>query len=222
MKKVISVLLILITISIAAQDNCSPFCPSTKGQTYVIHQFNKKNKLSTITEYTITDRSQGTINLDMKLKDERGEEIMSGAFKANCQNGETKIHPEALVSPGLREQYKSMEYTISGNGLTYPKTLSVGQTLPDGEIFMKIDAGIMNMSIEITMTNRKVEKKEKIITPADTFDCYVITYTNTLKMGATQTNYSTQWLAEGIGMVKEETRKSNGKLVTKSILNQIK
>ena len=222
MKKILSVLVILITISLTAQNSCSPFYPSAEGQTYVIHQFNKKNKLSTITEYTITDRSSGTINLDMKLKDQRGEEIISGVFKANCQNGETKLDPEALVSPGLREQYKSMEYTISGNGLTYPKTLTVGQTLPDGEILMKIDAGIMNMSIEITMTNRKVEKKEKITTPAGTFDCYVITYTNTLKMGATQTNYSTQWIAKGIGMVKEETRKSNGKLVTKSVLHQIK
>lgn len=222
MKKVISVLVVLITISVAAQDNCSPFYPSTEGQTYVVHQFNRKNKLSTITEHTITEKSSGTINLDMKLKDERGEEILSGAFKVNCQNGETELEPEALVSPGLLEQYKNMEYTISGNGLTYPKTLSVGQTLPDGEILMEVDAGIMNMRIEITMTNRKVEKKEKITTPAGTFDCYVITYTNTLKMGAAQTNYSTQWIAKGIGMVKEETRKSNGKLVTKSILHQIK
>ena len=221
MKKIVILLIVWVTLPINAQHSCSPFYPSKEGQTYVVHQFNRKNKLSTITEHTITDKRAGTIKLAMKLKDERGEEIVSGTFKVNCQNGETKLTPEALVSPGLREQYKSMEYTIQGNGLTYPKTLNVGQTLPDGEILMKVDAGIMNMTIAITMTNRKVEREEKVTTPAGTFDCYVITYTNTLKMGATQTNYSTQWIAKGVGMVKEETRKANGKLVTKSILHEI-
>ena len=221
MKKIVILLVVLVTLPISAQQSCSPFYPSIEGQTYVVHQFNRKNKLSTITEHTITDKTAGTINLAMRLKNERGEEIISGAFKVNCEDGETKLDPEALMSPGLRDQYKSMEYTILGNGLTYPKTLNVGQTLPDGEILMKVDAGIMSMTIEITMTNRKVEREEKVITPAGTFDCYVITYTNTLKMGATQTNYTTQWIAKGVGMVKEETRKTNGKLVTKSILHEI-
>ncbi len=222
MKNILLMLVVLITVPIAAQNQYSPFYPSKEGKTYVIHQFNRKDKLSTITEYKITNTSANMLSFTMNLKDDKNEEIVSGQFKVNCKNGETKLEPEALVSPGLREQYKNMEYTISGNGLTYPRTLSVGQTLPGGEILMTVDAGIMNMSIEITMTNRKVEKKEKITTPAGTFDCYVVTYTNSLKMGASQINNATQWIAEGVGMVKEETRKQNGKLVTKSILHQIK
>ncbi len=69
----------------------------------------------------------------------------------------------------------------------------------------------------INMTDRKVEGKQQVTTPIRTFDCYVITDTNSLKMGAIQTNYSTLWIAIGIGMVKE-TLKSNRKLLTKSML----
>jgi len=50
----------------------------------------------------------------------------------------------------------------------------------------------------------------------------VITYTNTLTMGATKTQYATQWIAKGVGMVQQETRKENGKLVTKSVLHEIR
>jgi len=221
MKKLLLLFLFLISVPMAGQNDCSPFYPSREGQTYTINQYNKKDKLSTITEYTITNVSSGTINLEMKIKDEDGEEIVSGAFVVNCKNGETQLKPEAIIPAGLLEQYKNMEYTVTGNGMTYPETLSVGQTLPDGEIFMKVDAGMMNMSIEITMTDRKVEKMENIRTPAGSFDCYVISYTNELKMGIKKTNFSTQWISEGVGMVKEETRKSNGKLITRSILNKI-
>jgi len=203
MKNLLFILIFSVSIQISGQGDCSPFYPSGEGQIYTLHQYNKKDKLSTINEYTITDVSSGVIHLDMILKDDKGEEIISGQFEINCDNGETQIDPKVLVPAGLLEQYESMEYTIEGNGMTYPETLNVGQTLPEGEIFMKVDAGMMNMNIEIKMTDRKVEKMENITTPVGTFDCYVISYTNVLKMGIKKTNYSTQWIAEGVGMVKE-------------------
>lgn len=222
MKKVISVLIILITISVAAQDSCSPFYPSKEGKTYIIHHYDKKDRLSTVSENTISDKSSGSIEIVSKVKDKRGKEIVSGNFKVVCSGGTTTLTPEAIIAPGLLEQYRNMEYSITGDGLSFPANLSVGQELADGQIVMKVDAGIMNMTTTVTMTDRKVIGKEKMTTPAGTFDCYVITYTNKLEMGMVQTNTSKQWIAKGIGMVKEETRKQNGRLVTKSILHQIK
>ncbi|MBQ0732777.1 hypothetical protein [Aquimarina celericrescens] len=222
MKKVISVLIILITISVAAQDSCSPFYPSKEGKTYIIHHYDKKDRLSTVSENTISDKSSGSIEIVSKVKDKRGKEIVSGNFKVVCSGGTTTLTPEAIIAPGLLEQYRNMEYSITGDGLSFPANLSVGQELADGQIVMKVDAGIMNMTTTVTMTDRKVIGKEKMTTPAGTFDCYVITYTNKLEMGMVQTNTSKQWIAKGIGMVKEETRKQNGRLVTTSILNQIK
>ena len=40
-------------------------------------------------------------------------------------------------------------------------------------------------------------------------------------MGMAQTNFSTQWIAEGIGLVHEETKKENGKLVSRSVLQRV-
>lgn len=222
MRNIFIALFALIITPTTAQGTCSPFYPSEEGKTFVIHQFDKRDRLSTIAEHTITDVTDNTIDFDMKLKDHRAKEIVSGEFKVTCRDGETILEPEALISPNLIQQYRNMEYTISGDGIKFPNTLEVGQNLSDGEIFMKVDAGIMNMSMTIIMADRKVERKEQVTTPAGTFDCYVITYTNRLEMGMAQTNYSTQWVASGIGMVKEETRKQNGRLVSKSVLQEIR
>ncbi len=222
MKTLLIAIAITMSLPLTAQNSCSPFYPSQEGKTLVIHQFDKRDRLSTISENTITDAARSTISFNTKLKDKRGKEIVNGIFKVRCSGGQTILEPEAILSPGMLQQYEGMEYEVSGDGLTFPNRLSVGQSLPDGEIRMKIDAGIMNMSMTVTMTDRKVIKKEQITVPAGTFECYVITYTNTLKMGTSKTHYSTQWIARGIGMVKEETKKSNGRLVTRSVLQEIR
>ncbi|XLS27817.1 hypothetical protein ACJD0Z_11485 [Flavobacteriaceae bacterium M23B6Z8] len=222
MRYIITILILSICLPLTAQNSCSPYYPSQEGKTMVIYQYDKREKLSTISEFTITDKTANTRKFSMVLKDEDGKEIVSGKFEVTCREGETILEPKALMSPGLLEQYENMEYSVTGNGLVFPATLEVGQELEDGDIEMKVDAGLMNMKINVTMTDRKVERKETVTTPAGTFDCYVITYTNTLKMGMAKTQYSTQWIAEGIGMVKEETRKSNGRLITRSILHEVR
>lgn len=222
MKYIITLLIAFISLPLAAQNSCSPYYPSQEGKTLVVYQYDKRERLSTISEFTITDKTADTRKFNMVLKDDEGKEIVSGKFEVTCRDGETILEPRALMSPGLMEQYESMEYSVSGDGLVFPARIEVGQELEDGDIEMKVDAGIMNMKINVTMTDRKVERKEAVTTPAGTFDCYVITYTNTLRMGMAKTQYSTQWIAEGVGMVKEETRKSNGRLITKSILQEIR
>ncbi|MGB3607470.1 hypothetical protein [Psychroserpens sp.] len=221
MKTLLTFCIIAVTLQITAQNNCSPFYPSETGKTFTIHQFDKRERLSTISEFKITEASANQMTLSSTLKDDNGKAIFSGTFKVSCEGGSTTLEPEALVSGAMMEQYQNMEYTISGNGISFPSTLSVGQTLPNGEVFMKVDAGLINMSTTVTMTNRKVVRQESITVPAGTFDCYVITFTNTIKVGLSKTYYTTQWISEGVGMVKEETKKSNGNLVSKSILQQI-
>jgi len=222
MKNAILLFLLVLNFSMKAQEGCSPFYPSTEGQTLVIHQLNKKGKLVTITEHSIIQVSDSIINFQTKLSDKKGKEIVTNTFKAQCRNGETYLEPEAVVPAGQLQQYENMEYSISGKGLIFPQNLNVGETLDDGDIKMEIDASIMTLKIDIVMTDRKVIRKEEVTTPGGTFDCYVITYTNTLTMATSKTQYATQWIAKGVGMVKQELRKANGKLVSQSILHEIR
>lgn len=222
MKNTFLLLLLLLGASLKAQNSCSPYYPSTEGQTLVIHQLNKKGKLITASEHIVTQVSDSIINFQTKLRDKKGKEIVTGSFKVQCQNGITHLEPEAVVPAGQLQQYESMEYTISGSGLTFPNTLTVGETLDDGDISMEIDAAIMTLKMDIAMTDRKVIRTEEVTTPAGTFNCYVITYNNTLTMATSKTQFATQWITQGIGMVKQEMRKANGKLVSQSILHEIR
>ena len=42
-----------------------------------------------------------------------------------------------------------------------------------------------------------------------------------MKMGLAKTYYTTVWVTEGIGMVQEETRKSNNRLISRTVLQNI-
>lgn len=212
--------------SLHAQNNCSKFYPDKQGAIWTIHQFDKRDKLSTIAIYTITnvdETENGKIlTIGMKLIDGKNEkDLVDMEFKAVCNGNTTKLDPESLVAPGIFDQYKKMDYSITGSGLTFPNELEVGESLPDGDVNMSVDAGIMKINAAIAMTGRKVEALEAVTVPAGTFDCYKIVSTNTFKMGMTQTNLSTQWIAEGIGLVQEETKKENGRLVSRSVLQSL-
>ena len=68
-----------------------------------------------------------------------------------------------------------------------------------------------------------MEKKESVNTPAGTYECYVITQDNVSEtMGVKQTMQSKLWLAEGVGMVKQETYNKKGDLMSKSELTSFK
>lgn len=222
MKNLINLLIVLFVSIISAQNNCSKYYPSGEGKTYVIHHLDKRDKVSSVTEYTILDQTAGGLKVKTEVKEDNGDNIVTGTFDVKCDGENTWIEPEALVSPGLMEQYKNMEYSITGDGLSIPNSLSVGQKLPDGEVIMSVDAGVMTMNVTINMTDREVVREEQVTTDAGTFNCFVITYTNTVEMGMRRTFNCTQWIAKGVGMVKEESYKQNGKRMSKSILQQIK
>ncbi|WP_128755310.1 TapB family protein [Aquimarina sediminis] len=224
MKHIAFLIAILMIQTVAAQNNnCSKFYASQEGKTLTIHQYDKRERLEIISQYKVTKventGEQSIITISMNLADGRNNKhIISSSFKARCSGKTTRLDPESFIAPGILDQYNDMEYSITGDDISFPNSLTVGQELPNASVQMSVNAGIMNINMTTTMQNRKVIEKEQVTTPAGTFDCYVITYTNVLTMGMTKTLHSKQWIAEGVGMVKEETRKANGRLVTKSVL----
>ncbi|TVZ52184.1 hypothetical protein [Dokdonia sp. Hel_I_53] len=220
MKNLCIAIAIFVWLPVVSQNSCSQFYPTEEGKTLIIHQLNKRERLSSITEFTVLEATTEGLKIGMILKDKRNEPITEATFRATCSNGTTLLEPESIMS-GLMRQYEAMEYRITGDAISIPNDLNVGQSLPDAEVTMVINSGIMNITSTVKMTDRKVVDEEAISTPAGTFDCFVITYTNTLQMGLSRTMKSTQWIATGLGMIQEETRKENGNLITKSVLYAI-
>lgn len=204
-----------------AQTGCSKYYPFKEGTKAEITAYDKNGKKSAVIDYTIlktTQTSEGEVaTMKSSVKDEKGKLIAETEYNATCDGNKISIDYNSMVSPMMMDQFKDMDYDITGTDLEIPNNLSVGQSLPDANMKMNISMSGINMTMEMTITNRKVIGTENITTPAGTFDCFIITSEMTTKMGVSQTSNSKQWIAEGVGMVKQEDYQK-GKVSSSSLL----
>lgn len=223
MKKHVLILLAVTCISFTGiGQDCSAFYPFEEGINFQITNFDKKGKVVASTDHVIssvtTSGSTTTAAINSKMKDINGELITEGEYLINCNGNEVSIDLKSLMSPDLFDQFNGMETNITGTNVVIPNNLSEGQNLPDASMKMDIDMGGIPMSMTVLMTNRKVLGKESVSTPAGTFDCYVISYTSNIKMGMNRTGTAKQWLAKGVGMVKQEDYNKKGKVTSSTML----
>lgn len=229
MRTLILIYSLFLVSSTALSQNCSKYYPMEEGTSFQYTMTNKKGKTEGITDYSITnvENTGGvtTASMNMKFTDEKGKEIFVSDYKLSCTGDVVKIDYNSLVPAQMMKQYTDMgvEMEISGTDIELPNNLSVGQGLDDANVAMSIKMPGMNMNIKVDQLNRIVEKKESVTTPAGTYECYVITQDNVSEtMGVKQTMQSKLWLAEGVGMVKQETYNKKGDLMSKSELTSFK
>lgn len=67
---------------------------------------------------------------------------------------------------------------IEGDPVSFPINVTEGEALPDVTYSMTVTKAGKQMKTTVHMKNRKVGAKEKITTPAGTFDCYRISSTS--------------------------------------------
>ena len=105
----------------------------------------------------------------------------------------------------------------SGEVRGIPRYPVIG-ALPDYEFVFKFSV----VSISVKGTERKITGKEKLTTPAGTFDCFIMEETVTTKaMMQKEVEKTVSWYAYGVGLVKENTFDKKGKLVSTTLLNSI-
>ncbi|MFK7814467.1 MAG: hypothetical protein AB8B59_18370 [Maribacter sp.] len=208
--------------TLSAQNSCSKYYPMTEGSTFEYTNYNKKGKVDGVINYKVSavtsEGSATKATLDFKMTDKKGKEIFATDYNYTCENNMVKIDYNSLFPAQMMKQYSDMdvEMNISGTDIEIPNDLSVGKKLSDANVSMDLNMGGIKMNISVDQTNRRVEKKENITTPTGTFDCYVLTeQTNSKTMGTTISLTSKIWLAEGVGMVKQETYKKNGDLMSR-------
>ena len=199
-----------------AQTACSQYYPMVDGATMQYANYDKKGKEEGTFTYTVTDvNSSGdsvSATMAMNMTDKKGNNFES-KYDISCEGDVVKIDFKSLMNEQMMNQFGDVEVDMSGIDIELPNDLSVGQELPNANIEMKMKMGGMNMNMNVETINRKVERKETLSTPAGSFDCFVIySETKSKMMMANQTFPSRIWLAEGVGMVKQETYSKNGKL----------
>lgn len=228
MKKLLSALLILVTINVSSAQDCGEFYPFEEGTVMEFTSYDKKDKQDGKLVYSVTkviDTPDGKkASIDFMMYDKKGRLIEIGEnnsteFSVQCNGDKTMIDIESMMlgNPML-SSYEGMEITMEGNEIMFPNQLKAGQTLPDADLKVTINTGVMNINMSSRIYNRKVESREQITTPAGTFDTYVISYDTEFKMGATRQSGGKQWIAKDVGMVKEEHYNKKGKLTSYTVL----
>ena len=222
MKNVFVIICLFLCTAVVAQNNCSQYYATKPGRQLIHKVFDKRDNHSHTTEYNTEYTSSSGITMNFTLSDEEGEHITGGVLELGCSNGTTYLAPESIMTD-LLSQYEDIDYTIiAGDRLAIPNDLHIGLELPDASASIRIDAQILTANYDIDISDRKVVRREEVVTPAGTYDCYVITYKNRLSGRLVSKTYEcTDWIAKNIGTVKQETYKQNGRLMTRSVLNQL-
>lgn len=220
MKKFIpaAIIALLFAVPNVQSQNCSRYYPLNEGTTMTYTNFNGKGKEEGTVTYMVKEVTNNgdttTASMQMELTDQKGNQALTSEYGITCEGDVVRIDFKSLMNGPMMQQFKDMEVDLTGTDLELPNTLTVGQELPDANIHMKMNMGAMNMNMNIETVNRKVEKNETVTTPAGTYDCVVITSeTHTKMMMGNNTYPSRIWLAEGVGMVKQESYNKNGKLM---------
>ena len=121
-----------------------------------------------------------------------------------------------------------MTVKVDCGQMLIPHSAAPGTQLPDAVMHMEvINEGKTISTIDISMTNRKVEANEDVVTPAGTFSCIKISFdsemkTATMGIGIPVESKSVTWYSEKVGMVKSKTFSKDDKPMGSMMLSSIK
>jgi hypothetical protein len=235
-KNLLKVLFLIILVAafsnnLRSQD-CNSYYTLVNGNEYEMTHYNTKDKPDgkSINKITKVETAEGiTIaTVESKSIDKNNEESATATFSIKCEGMIMYVEMKSLASSNSGKQMEGIEMKTDASWMKLPQTLSIGMALDDatGTISMYKD-GTLFSTIQITVTNRKVESRETITTSAGTFECYKITQDmqmTTSMMGMSlppnQTK-SVEYLSAGVGSVKTESYDKDGKLMGYSLLTKI-
>lgn len=215
----------------AQGQDCNTYLKLKKGSEFELLTFNPKDKKTGKVVHEVLEanvnggRTEATVR--NKVYDKNDKLSSEGDYQFVCQNGTVMIDMKSLISADMLKAYEGMEMKASGDFLELPSDLSVGQKLKDASYVIDVfdkNSGRSMSSIRVSITNRKVEGKEKLTCPAGTFDTFKVSQDmkmETVTMGiAIPINMQTvDWYADGIGAIRSESYRK-GKMMGYSLLNR--
>ena len=228
MKKLLLTLFnLFLVFSIYAQ--CNEFYPITENVRYEYDHFDRKEKLTLKTVNTFKNVSGTGNNIKATMVQEiidakKNSSVGTSESELVCDNGVVHFTVNSMsMMEGTQGNDPNMKVEVSGDKMDIPSNLQVGQALKDMNYNIRMSMSGMNiMNRDFKVKNRKVEAQEKVTTPAGTFDCLKITFTTSSEKGlGSGTIKSAMWYAKDAGLVKSESYKEDGKLMSRQLLTKI-
>lgn len=177
--------------------------------------YDKKGDVTGKLVYTVSEvKNSGNTtaaNVQSQMFDKKGKSIAKGNSVMKCSGGVMMIDMKMMIPQAQLEPYSHATVKAEDVYMEYPVNMNKGEPLKDGNLTMDIDNNGLKQSLTMTVSNRKVEDKEKISTPAGTWDCYRISYMSkmSIKMmgvGVPINMEGTEWYAPGFGVVKTQSK----------------
>lgn len=222
MKKIaLMIMALMMTLSLSAQSNI--FFPQ-EGKT-LNYQITTKSVMGTQTVYSVQSSEideDGDLvvvtDIYMNEDDENPAQSMNVVY-TRVDNGYA-INFADIMQRTMEAQMPGLKIEEDADDMLFPDKISFGMTFPD--LALKIKAPIQGQEYEMNLSNcnRKVkEGKEKVSVPAGEFECFVITGETIVNiMGMDQVTKSTEYYAEGVGLVKQVTEVA-GATVTNELVS---
>ncbi len=225
MKSILTTSLALLIAAYAAAQ-CNDFYVLKDGSSWTYENFNGKRKSTGKTEQKVTayqNIADGyKAKLHMIMYNEKGKQLTEADVDVSCEKGTFIMDMRRFLPQEQQKAFDSYELKFETENLELPSKLSAGQTLKNGSIVMTAVGSPLPMKITVNITDRKVQGKESITTPAGTFECWKITSRSAtqMQMGFNMNlNFTTtEWIAEKAGMVKSESYDKNGSLSSYTVL----
>ncbi len=198
--------------------SCNPYVPTSKGSKWEITNYSAKGKetgkISSELVDVVSSENETTFTIKSTYYDKKREELFSNTYDAKCVNGKFELNMAMRMDGSTMKAYENMEVQIDGSDFDMPSIdEKPGTTLKDGKLTVNLnsDAG-MALNMNVMLTDRKVEKKEEITTPAGSFPCIAVSQKITTRMVVNVQVTSREWYASEVGMVRSESYSKNGKL----------
>ena len=225
-----TVLFTIITIFSALMVNAQEtFFPTKEGMVLTYKSFDKKDKVSGVTKYTIEKVNISGSDIDItylcEVLDNKEKLVFKEEITVHQKGDVLYIDMGNFLNKAAFQQEGSIpaEVEVKGNNMEIPLNPTPGQTLPDANIEMAMKMGFVNMKMSADITNRKVEAIEEISVTGGSFKCYKFSGdVNTVAMGIKVQAKTIEWFAKGIGTVKTESYDKKGNLTGRTELVEVK
>ena len=213
----------LCSFSLHAQD-CNGYYFLQNNKTIEMAILNKKGEQSAKQVYTVSNvdnaGSSTTADLQSEMFDKKGKSMAKGKAKIKCDGGVMMVDMKMSIptQPGTQN---AVETDVKSDNIfiEYPNNMNVGDNLKNATMHMDMDNNGMKQSIDMEVFDRKVEAKEKITTPAGSWDCYKISYKSKMKIktmgiGMPMNIEGIEYFAPGFGIVKTQSKQGGTEIVS--------
>jgi hypothetical protein len=214
MRSVIGALFFVLLTAFLRAQPCEGYFPMNKGAKMETTNYNEKGKPQSVCSITIqnveTNGDEVTLTIHSDIVDKKNKQLASADYDAHCEKGSFFINMKSLITAEQLSAWKDMTVSMEADDIDYPIEYYAGQKLNDAHLKVNVSMNEMNMpGFSIDITDRVIEGKETITTPAGTFECIKVSSKQKVKNIISFEMRAVEWLSKGNGIIRSESFKGD-------------